>query len=190
MNCLDKRFLMFYMDIINRVKGCGFLRKKLFLCGWNFKVEIKYCTIMLTIQIINKSKHPLPSYATALSAGMDLRANLEAPLTLAPMQRCLVPTGLYMALPAGFEAQVRPRSGLAIKKGITVLNSPGTIDADYRGEICVVLINLSSDPFVIEDGERIAQLVIARHEQADWQPVEVLDDTERGAGGFGHTGKL
>lgn len=144
---------------------------------------------MLSVPIINKSKHPLPAYATGLSAGMDLRANLDQPVRLAPMQRCLIPTGLYIALPAGFEAQVRPRSGLAIKKGITVLNSPGTIDADYRGEICVILVNLSTEEFVIEDGERIAQLVIARHEQAAWQPVEVLDETERGAGGFGHTGK-
>lgn len=144
---------------------------------------------MLNVQIINKSKHPLPAYATGLSAGMDLRANLDEPLTLAPMQRCLVPTGLYIALPAGFEAQVRPRSGLALKKGITVLNSPGTIDADYRGEICVILVNLSAEAFVIEDGERIAQMVIARHEQAVWQETEVLDKTERGAGGFGHTGK-
>ncbi|MBQ8225069.1 MAG: dUTP diphosphatase [Bacteroides sp.] len=143
----------------------------------------------MEIQIINKSKHPLPAYATEQSAGMDLRANLEQPIELAPMQRCLVPTGLYIALPPGFEAQVRPRSGLAIKKGITVLNSPGTIDADYRGEICIILINLSQETFVIEDGERVAQMVIARHEQAAWQPVEVLEDTERGAGGFGHTGK-
>lgn len=143
----------------------------------------------MTVQIINKSKHPLPAYATSQSAGMDLRANLDEPIELAPMARCLVPTGLFMALPDGYEAQVRPRSGLAIKKGITVLNSPGTIDADYRGEICVVLVNLSSETFVIEDGERIAQMVIARYEQAEWQPVEVLDDTERGAGGFGHTGK-
>lgn len=142
----------------------------------------------MKVQIINKSKHQLPAYATIQSAGMDLRANLDQPITLAPMQRCLVPTGLYMALPIGFEAQVRPRSGLAIKKGITVLNSPGTIDADYRGEVCVILINLSADPFVIEDGERIAQMVIARHEQVAWEEVEVLDDTERGAGGFGHTG--
>jgi dUTP pyrophosphatase len=142
----------------------------------------------MNIQIINKSKHPLPSYATALSAGMDLRANLSEPMTLAPLQRCLVPTGLYIALPAGYEAQVRPRSGLAIKKGITVLNSPGTIDADYRGEICVILVNLSTEPFVIEDGERIAQMVIARHEQAVWEEVTVLDETVRGAGGFGHTG--
>ena len=142
----------------------------------------------MKVQIINKSKHQLPAYATIQSAGMDLRANIDQPITLAPMQRCLVPTGLYMALPIGFEAQVRPRSGLAIKKGITVLNSPGTIDADYRGEVCVILINLSAEPFVIEDGERIAQMVIARHEQVAWEPVEVLDDTERGAGGFGHTG--
>ena len=142
----------------------------------------------MKVQIINKSKHQLPTYATIQSAGMDLRANLDQPITLAPMQRCLVPTGLYMALPIGFEAQVRPRSGLAIKKGITVLNSPGTIDADYRGEVCVILVNLSTEPFVIEDGERIAQMVIARHEQVAWEEVEVLDDTERGAGGFGHTG--
>ncbi len=144
---------------------------------------------MLNVQIINKSKHPLPAYATALSAGMDIRANLDEPVSLAPMQRCLVPTGLYIALPEGYEAQVRPRSGLAIKKGITVLNSPGTIDADYRGEVCIILVNLSAETFVIEDGERIAQMVIARHEQAAWQEVEVLDETERGAGGFGHTGK-
>ena len=136
---------------------------------------------MLNVQIINKSKHPLPAYATELSAGMDIRANLNEPISLAPMQRCLVPTGLYIALPEGFEAQVRPRSGLAIKKGITVLNSPGTIDADYRGEVCIILVN--------QDGERIAQMVISRHEQALWREVEVLDETERGAGGFGHTGK-
>ena len=144
--------------------------------------------IMLNVQIINRSKHPLPSYATGQSAGMDIRANIDAPLVLAPMQRCLVPTGLYIALPPGFEAQIRPRSGLALKRGITVLNSPGTIDADYRGEIGIILINLSADEFVIEDGERIAQMVIARHEQAAWQEVEVLDETARGAGGFGHTG--
>ena len=144
--------------------------------------------IMLNVQIINRSKHPLPSYATAQSAGMDIRANIDTPMVVAPMQRCLVPTGLYIALPQGFEAQIRPRSGLALKKGITVLNSPGTIDADYRGEICIILINLSSEDFVIEDGERIAQMVIARHEQASWQEVEVLNETVRGAGGFGHTG--
>ena len=144
--------------------------------------------IMLNVRIINRSKHPLPSYATAQSAGMDIRANIDTPMVVAPMQRCLVPTGLYIALPQGFEAQIRPRSGLALKKGITVLNSPGTIDADYRGEICIILINLSSEDFIIEDGERIAQMVIARHEQAAWQEVEVLDETARGAGGFGHTG--
>lgn len=142
----------------------------------------------MRVQIINKSKHALPSYATVASAGMDLRANLDAPIVLKPLQRCLVPTGLYMALPVGYEAQVRPRSGLAIKKGITVLNSPGTVDADYRGEVCVILVNLSAEEFVIEDGERIAQLVIARHEQVEWEPVEVLDSTERGEGGFGHSG--
>lgn len=144
---------------------------------------------MLNISIVNRSRHPLPAYATTQSAGMDIRANLDTPVTLAPLQRCLVPTGLFIALPAGYEAQIRPRSGLALKKGVTVLNSPGTIDADYRGEIGIILINLSSEPFVIEDGERIAQMVIARHEQAVWQPVETLDETERGAGGFGHTGE-
>lgn len=143
----------------------------------------------MEVKIINKSHHQLPAYETIQSAGMDLRATLEAPITLQPMQRCLVPTGLFMALPAGYEAQVRPRSGLAIKKGITVLNSPGTIDADYRGEICVILINLSQEPFVINDGERIAQMVISNYEQVEWNQVEVLDDTERGAGGFGHTGR-
>lgn len=143
----------------------------------------------MNVRIINKSKHPLPAYATALSAGMDLRANLDKPIVLKPLERCLVPTGLYIALPEGYEAQVRPRSGLAIKKGIGVLNSPGTIDADYRGEICVILVNLSADEFVVEDGERIAQMVIARYEQVTWDEVEVLDSTERGEGGFGHTGK-
>lgn len=142
----------------------------------------------MKVRIINKSHHKLPAYETPQSAGMDLRANLDAPITLSPMQRCLVPTGLFMALPAGYEAQVRPRSGLAIKKGITVLNSPGTIDADYRGEVCVILVNLSQEDFVINDGERIAQMVIARHEQVEWDAVEVLDETERGAGGFGHSG--
>ena len=142
----------------------------------------------MKVEIINRSKHQLPSYATSLSAGMDLRANLDQPVELQPLQRVLVPTGIFLALPAGFEAQVRPRSGLAIKKGITVLNSPGTIDADYRGEVCVILVNLSNEPFVIADGERIAQMVIARHEQVEWSEVEVLGETERGAGGFGHTG--
>ena len=142
----------------------------------------------MKIQIINNSKHSLPQYGTPLSAGLDLRANLDAPMVMKPLERVLVPTGLSIALPAGYEAQVRPRSGLALKKGITVLNSPGTIDADYRGEIRVILVNLSAEEFVIEDGERIAQMVIARHEQAEWEEVEVLDETERGAGGFGHTG--
>ena len=137
----------------------------------------------------NKSHHQLPQYATIQSAGVDLRANLSEPVVLAPMQRALIPTGLYISLPAGYEAQVRPRSGLAIKKGITVLNSPGTIDADYRGEICIILINLSQEDFVVNDGERVAQMVIARHEQAEWVEVETLDETDRGAGGFGHTGK-
>lgn len=144
---------------------------------------------MLKVHIINKSHHPLPQYATPESAGMDLRANLDTPVLLNPMQRCLVPTGLFIALPEGTEAQVRPRSGLALKKGITVLNAPGTIDADYRGEICVILINLSSEPFEISDGERIAQLVIARCEQAQWELTDCLDETERGEGGFGHSGE-
>lgn len=143
----------------------------------------------MEIKIVNRSKHALPSYATPLSAGMDLRANLDAPVTLQPLERRLVPTGLFIALPAGYEAQVRPRSGLAIKKGIGVLNSPGTIDSDYRGEICVILVNLSNEAFVINDGDRIAQMVVAKHETVEWTPVEALDETERGAGGFGHTGK-
>ena len=143
----------------------------------------------MKVQIINKSHHQLPQYATIQSAGVDLRANLSEPIVLAPMQRALIPTGLYISLPAGYEAQVRPRSGLVIKKGITVLNSPGTIDADYRGEICIILINLSQEEFVVNDGERVAQMVIARHEQAEWVEVEALDETERGAGGFGHSGK-
>lgn len=142
----------------------------------------------MKIKIVNTSHHPLPEYATPMSAGLDLRANLDAPLKLQPMQRCLVPTGLRIALPQGYEAQVRPRSGLALKRGITVLNAPGTIDADYRGEIGVILINLSQDCFVINDGERIAQLVIAAYEQAEFEQVESLDQTERGEGGFGHSG--
>lgn len=142
----------------------------------------------MEVKIINKSHHPLPQYATPQSAGMDLRANIDEPITLAPLERKLIPTGLFMALPAGYEAQVRPRSGLAIKKGVTVLNSPGTVDADYRGEVCVILVNLSNEPFVVEDGERIAQMVIAKHEQPELIEVETLDETERGAGGFGHTG--
>ena len=143
---------------------------------------------MIKVQVINKGHQQLPAYATLQSAGMDLRANLEASVVLHPMERKLVKTGLFIALPEGFEAQVRPRSGLALKHGITVLNTPGTIDADYRGEIGVVLINRSQQDFVIEDGERIAQMVIARHEQAELVVVEELDETERGAGGYGHTG--
>lgn len=142
----------------------------------------------MKVNIINKGHQPLPQYATEQSAGMDLRANLDAPVTLKPLERKLIPTGLHIALPIGFEAQVRPRSGLALKKGITVLNTPGTIDADYRGEIGVVLINLSQEDFVVNDGERIAQMVIARHEKAEFIEVEVLDETERGEGGYGHTG--
>ena len=143
---------------------------------------------MIKIKVVNRGHQQLPVYATPQSAGMDLRANLEAPVTLHPMERRLIPTGLHIALPVGFEAQVRPRSGLALKHGLTVLNTPGTIDADYRGEIGVVLINLSQEDFVINDGERIAQMVIARHEQADFVVVEELDQTERGEGGYGHTG--
>lgn len=143
---------------------------------------------MEPIRIINDSHHPLPTYATTQSAGMDLRANLDSPIELQPMQRALIPTGLRIALPPGYEAQVRPRSGLALKHGITVLNTPGTIDADYRGEIGIILINLGSQPFTITDGERIAQMVIARHEQPQLIPVTILDTTERGEGGFGHSG--
>ncbi|MBE6254461.1 MAG: dUTP diphosphatase [Prevotella sp.] len=142
----------------------------------------------MQIPVINRSHHALPQYATSQSAGVDLRANLDNPIVIEPLARALVPTGLFIALPAGVEAQVRPRSGLAIKHGITVLNSPGTIDADYRGEICVILVNLSNEPFTVNDGERIAQMVIARHEQAEWQLTDSLDETERGAGGFGHSG--
>ncbi len=143
----------------------------------------------IKVQVVNKSKHDLPTYATELSAGMDLRANIDEPITLNPLQRVLVPTGIFIALPQNYEAQVRPRSGLALKHGITVLNSPGTIDADYRGELKIILINLSDEPFIINDGERIAQLIIARCKQASLEEVEVLDETERGDGGFGHTGK-
>ena len=143
---------------------------------------------MVKIEVITKGRQPLPAYATAQSAGMDLRANIPESITLQPLERRLIPTGLHIALPEGYEAQVRPRSGLALKHGITVLNSPGTIDSDYRGELMVLLINLSQNPFTVNDGERIAQLVIARHEQAVLTAVEVLDETERGAGGYGHTG--
>jgi dUTP pyrophosphatase len=143
----------------------------------------------MQVKIVNKSKHPLPEYATSLSAGMDLRANLTESVVLKPLERKLIPTGLFIELPAGFEAQIRPRSGLALKKGITVLNTPGTIDADYRGEIGVILINLSSEDFEVIDGERICQMIIAAYAQVQLIPVEVLEETVRGAGGFGHTGK-
>ena len=143
---------------------------------------------MMNIKIINKGHHPLPAYATSQSAGMDLRANIDKSITIHPMERLLIPTGLFMALPPGFEAQIRPRSGLALKHGITVLNSPGTIDADYRGEIMVLLINLSVDDFIINDGERIGQMIIAKHETIEFAVVDKLDETERGSGGYGHTG--
>lgn len=144
----------------------------------------------MKIKVINKSKHQLPEYSTEASAGMDLRANLEKDLVLNPLERCLVPTGLFLEIPVGFEAQIRARSGLALKKGITILNSPGTIDADYRGEVCIILVNISNEAFVIKDGERICQIVIARHEKAEWESVESLLDSTRGTGGFGHTGKI
>lgn len=144
----------------------------------------------MKVKIVNKSNNDLPGYETEHSAGMDLRANLEEPVLLKPMQRALIPTGLYIALPVGMEAQIRPRSGLAIKKGITVLNTPGTIDADYRGEIKVILINLSTEDFLINNGERICQMIIAHHEKARWDEVKELEETDRGAGGFGHTGKV
>ncbi|MEI7675228.1 MAG: dUTP diphosphatase [Bacteroidales bacterium] len=143
----------------------------------------------MQVKIVNKSKHDLPEYATLHAAGMDIRANLSEPITLKPLERKLIPTGLFVELPVGFEAQIRPRSGLAYKKGITVLNSPGTIDADYRGEIGVILINLSAEDFVINDGERICQMVVAAHEQVEWIGVDELQETERGDGGFGHTGR-
>lgn len=143
----------------------------------------------MVVKIVNESNNPLPQYSTELSAGMDLRAFLSEPVVLKPFERKLIPTGLFIELPNGYEAQIRPRSGLAVKKGITVLNSPGTIDADYRGEIKVILINLSGEDFVIENGERICQMIIASHETAQWREVEVLGETERGEGGFGHTGK-
>lgn len=143
----------------------------------------------MKVKVINRSHHPLPEYATTASAGLDLRANLDSPVTLQPLERKLIPTGLYIALPEGCEAQIRPRSGLALKHGISLLNTPGTIDADYRGEIGVILVNISNEPFEMRDGERIAQMVIARYEQVEWEPAESLDATERGAGGFGHTGR-
>jgi dUTP pyrophosphatase len=142
----------------------------------------------MKIRVVNQSKHELPQYATELSAGLDLRANIDTPLELKPLERILVPTGLFIELQKGYEAQIRPRSGLAFKNGITVLNSPGTIDADYRGEIKVLLVNLSNMPFMINDGERVAQMVIAKHEQISWEQTDSLDETQRGAGGFGHTG--
>ena len=142
----------------------------------------------ITVKVVNKSGNELPRYSTPDSAGMDLRASLSEPVTLAPMQRALIPTGIYIALPKGYECQIRPRSGLALKHGVTVLNSPGTIDADYRGEIGVILVNLSDKPFVVNNGERICQMVVARYDRVAWQQVETLDETERGAGGFGHTG--
>ena len=142
----------------------------------------------MKVKIVNKSKHTLPNYSTIASAGMDLRANIDESISLKPLERTIIKTGIFIQLPVGFEAQVRPRSGLAFKKGITVLNSPGTVDADYRGEVGVILVNLSAEEFVIEDGERIAQMVIAKHEQADWVEVENLDETKRGIGGFGSTG--
>jgi dUTP pyrophosphatase len=142
----------------------------------------------MNIKIVNNSKHPLPKYETEASAGMDLRASLEAPVLLKPLQRSLIPTGLFIELPVGYEAQIRPRSGLAFKNGVTVLNTPGTIDADYRGEIRVILVNLSSDDFLVNDGERIAQMIISKHEKAELIQVEILEETLRGQGGFGHTG--
>jgi dUTP pyrophosphatase len=154
-----------------------------------FLKEKIYLSIEMKVRIVNKSKHPLPAYATGASAGMDLRANLDSPIVLKSLERTLVPTGLFIELPAGCEAQIRPRSGLAFKNGLTVLNSPGTIDADYRGEVKVILVNLSKEDFTINDGERIAQMIIAKHEQAEWVEVQELLETERGAGGFGSTGK-
>ncbi|MCR5714200.1 MAG: dUTP diphosphatase [Bacteroidales bacterium] len=144
----------------------------------------------MKVKLVNKSHHNAPAYSTPLSAGMDIRANLDAPVTLRPGERRLIPTGLYISLPAGFEAQIRPRSGLALKKGISIVNTPGTIDADYRGEIGIILINHSQEDFTVQDGERICQMVVARHETVEWDLCDTLDETERGEGGFGHTGKL
>ena len=156
---------------------------------WLFLQFISYQTlIMVQIKVVNKSRHALPEYATLLSAGMDLRANISEPVILKPLERKLIPTGLYMALPPGYEAQVRPRSGLAFKHGISVLNTPGTIDADYRGEVKVLLVNFSNDDFIVEDGERVAQMIVARHEKGEWVETDTLDETERGEGGYGHTG--
>lgn len=144
----------------------------------------------MEIKIVNNSRHDLPKYSTDASAGMDLRANLDADLIIKPMDRMLIPTGLFLEIPLGYEAQIRPRSGLAVKNGITILNSPGTIDADYRGEVCIILINLSKEDFIIKDGERICQMVIAKHEKAEWVTVQSLEKTVRGTGGFGHTGNI
>jgi dUTP pyrophosphatase len=144
----------------------------------------------MEIKIVNNSRHDLPKYSTDASAGMDLRANLEVDLIIKPMDRILIPTGLFLEIPLGYEAQIRPRSGLAVKNGITILNSPGTIDADYRGEVCIILINLSKEDFIIKDGERICQMVIAKHEKAEWVTVQSLEKTVRGTGGFGHTGNI
>ncbi len=144
----------------------------------------------MKVKIVNNSKHPLPQYATRYSAGMDLRANLDQNIILKPLERSLIPTGIYIQLPEGYEAQIRPRSGLAIKHGVSIVNAPGTIDADYRGEIKVILVNMSNEDFTIQDGERICQMVIAQHAHIEWDEVELLDATERGAGGFGHTGKI
>ncbi len=143
----------------------------------------------MKVKVINRSRHELPQYETPQSAGLDIRANVDSPVVLKPLERKLVPTGLYVELPVGYEAQIRPRSGLALKHGISLLNTPGTIDADYRGEIGVIMVNLSNEEFTVNDGDRIAQMVVARHEQVEWQPVETLVDSERGEGGFGHTGK-
>lgn len=144
----------------------------------------------MEIKIVNNSRHDLPKYSTDASAGMDLRANLEVDLIIKPMDRMLIPTGLFLEIPLGYEAQIRPRSGLAVKNGVTILNSPGTIDADYRGEVCIILINLSKEDFIIKDGERICQMVIAKHEKAEWVTVQSLEKTVRGTGGFGHTGNI
>ena len=180
LNITDKEFVV----LIYLINYNGSFNPKLISKEINFDLKE-----FMEVKIINKSHHPLPGYATPLSAGMDIRANLTEPVVLNPLERKLIPTGLYIALPEGYEAQMRPRSGLALKHGITLLNTPGTIDADYRGEIGIILINLSSEPFTVNDGERICQMVITTHSQVAWQLVEALDDTERGAGGFGHTGK-
>lgn len=180
----------------NRDADAGFLVHTLYILTarywyygyYSLLLHSFYISDMLEIKVVNAGHQQLPAYATPQSAGMDLRANLDEPVTLKPLERRLIPTGLHIALPQGYEAQVRPRSGLALKKGITVLNSPGTIDADYRGEIGVLLVNLSAEEFVVNDGERIAQMVIARHEQGEFVLVDELDETERGTGGYGHTG--